>query len=73
MTVDEKNRIVLTKEVRKKAGISSGDRLLAIPFRGGVILIALRGKRFAGYLKDFVYKEEEHEATKYLLGKGCRS
>ena len=41
-----------------------------------MILVALKGKRFAGYLKDFIYDEEAHEATRYLLegGRGeCRS
>jgi len=76
VVVDDKHRILLTREIREKAGISRGDRLLAIPFSGGVILVALKDKRFAGYLKDFIYDEEAHEATKYLLGGGrrkCRS
>ena len=76
VVVDDKHRVLLTREVRERAGISRGDRLLAIPFSGGVVLVALRGKKFAGYLRDFVYDEEAHEATRYLLGGGrerCRS
>ena len=72
VVIDDKRRIVLTREVRERAGISKGDRLLAIPFSRGVILVALKGKRFAGYLKDFIYDEEAHEATRYLLGGGRR-
>jgi len=72
VVVDDKHRVLLTREVREKAGISKGDRLLAIPFSGGVILVALKGKRFAGYLKDFIYDEEAHEATRYLFKGGCR-
>ena len=74
--VDDKHRVLLTREVRKKAGISKGDRLLAIPFSGGVTLVVLGHKRFAGYLQDLVYDEEAHEAAKYLFGEGrkeCQS
>ena len=70
MVVDDEHRVHLTRELREKAGISKGDRLLAIPFSGGIILVALKGRKFAGYLKDFVYDEEAHEATKHLVGRG---
>jgi len=76
VVVDDKHRVLLTREVRKKAGISKGDRLLAIPFSGGVTLVVLGHKRFAGYLRDFVYDEEAHEASEYLFGEGrkeCQS
>jgi len=37
-----------------------------------VILVALKGKRFAGYLKDFIYDEEAHEAIAHLLREARR-
>jgi len=75
VVVDDKNRISLTRELREKIGISKGDRLLAVPFGGAILLIPLRGKKFAGYLKDFIYDEEAHEASRYLFGGrgACRS
>jgi len=67
VVVDDKYRVHLPRRVRERVGISKGSRLLIIPFHEGLILIALKGKKFAGYLKDFVYDEEAHEATKYLF------
>ena len=67
VVVDDKNRISLTRELREKVGISKGDRLLAVPLGGAILLIPLRGKKFAGYLKDFVYDEKAHEASRYLF------
>ena len=75
IVVDEKYRVLLPRGVRERLGISKGDRLLAIPLSGGILLLTLKGKRFAGYLKGFVYNEEEHEASRYLFGgrTECRS
>lgn len=67
--IDEKYRVLLDKEVRKKAGLEKGDELLLIPFKNGVTLLALKGKKFVGSLSGFGYDEEKHEASKYLFGK----
>ena len=67
VVVDDENRIFLSRELREKTGISKSDRLLAVPFGGAILLIPLKGKKFAGYLKDFIYDEEAHEASRYLL------
>ena len=67
LKVDEKYRVVLDKDVREVAGLEKGDELLAIPFRGGVILASLKGKRFVGSLSGFHYDEAAHEASKYLF------
>jgi len=68
VVVDSKYRVTLGREVRSKAGIDRGDRLVAIPFKGGIILVPIKGKSFKGCLDGFDFREEEHEATKYLLG-----
>lgn len=68
--VDNKYRVTLGKEVRSKAGIGKGDKLIVIPFRGGIVLVPVKGKSFKGCLDGFSFREEEHEATRYLLGGG---
>jgi len=75
VVVDDKNRISLARELRERVGISKGDRLLAVPFGGAILLIPLKDRRFVGYLKDFTYDEGAHEASRYLFGgrKTCRS
>jgi bifunctional DNA-binding transcriptional regulator/antitoxin component of YhaV-PrlF toxin-antitoxin module len=64
--VDSKYRVVLEKNVRAVSGIGKGERLTAIPFQGGVILTSARGKRFAGSLDGFKFREESHEADRFL-------
>ena len=76
VVVDEKYRIVLPREVRSKLNIRKGDRVLIVPVPEGALLITVGRDQFAGYLKDFVYEEELHEATRYVLErrrKRCRS
>ena len=67
VVVDEKYRVLLSKELRRRAGIGKGEELLAIPFRGGMILLSLKGKHFNGSLNGFSFNEEKHEASKYLF------
>jgi len=64
--VDSKYRVVLEKRVRNIAGIVKGERLVAIPFTGGVILATAAGKRFAGSLDNLGFREEDHEAGRYV-------
>ena len=70
VVVDSKYRVTLGREVRSKAGIGRGDRLIAIPFKGGVVLVSVKGKSFRGCLDGFNFREEEHEATRHLMGGG---
>ncbi len=48
LDVDEKNRILLDKRVREVTGFKKGDRLVAIPFKGGVMLVNVKNKSFVG-------------------------
>ena len=66
VTVDSKYRVVLERKVRAVAGIVKGERLVAIPFHGGVILTSAAGKKFAGSLRGLGFREEDHEAGRYL-------
>ena len=67
VALDDKYRVVLDKKIREVAGINKGDRLVAIPFTGGVILIAPRGRKFAASLTGFEFKEERHEASRFIF------
>lgn len=69
VSVDERYRVLLDKEVRGIVGIERGDELLSIPFKGGIILVSLKNKNFAGCLSGFRYEESQHEASKYILRK----
>jgi bifunctional DNA-binding transcriptional regulator/antitoxin component of YhaV-PrlF toxin-antitoxin module len=64
--MDSKQRIVLSKRLRKASGIERGDESVAIPFHGGFIIAPTTGKGFAGSLTGFQFNEGTHEATKYL-------
>ena len=67
LELDDKYRVVLGKKIRKVAGINKGDRLVAIPFRGGVILVAPGDHKFAAALTGFEFQEERHEASRFLF------
>jgi len=64
--MDSKRRIVLGKRLREASGINAKDKLIAIPFHGGVIITSTRGKSFAGSLTGFHFDESAHEATTYI-------
>jgi hypothetical protein len=68
--VDGKHRVILNRRVRNVAGLRKGDRLVAIPFRGGVILVNVTGKSFKGSLTGFRFREAEHEASRFLFRRG---
>jgi len=65
--MDDKYRVVLDKKTRKVAGINKGDRLVAIPFKGGIILVAPGDRKFASALTGFEFEEEKHEASRFLF------
>jgi bifunctional DNA-binding transcriptional regulator/antitoxin component of YhaV-PrlF toxin-antitoxin module len=67
VALDDKCRVVLDKKTRKVAGINKGDRLVAIPFKGGVILVALGDRKFTASLTGFEFKEERHEASRFIF------
>jgi len=66
VVVDSKYRVVLGKQVRAAVGIAKGDRLVAVPFAGGVILASSAGRSFADSLDGFKFREEDHEADRFL-------
>lgn len=70
VVVDKKYRVLLGRKLREIIGVEKGGKLLAVPFKGGVILTSLKGKGFIGSLNDFKYDERLHEASKHLFGGG---
>ena len=69
LKVDGRYRILLDKEVRGLLRIAPGDEVLAIPCSEGVLITSLKGKRFKTSLTGFRFREESHEASKYLFKK----
>jgi len=67
LNVDEKNRVLLDKNVLKVTGFKKGDKLVAIPFKGGVTLVNVKNKSFVGSLTNFKFKEENHEGSNFLF------
>ncbi len=66
LKVDDRYRVLLDKEVRELLKVSPGDKVLAIAYSEGVLITSLKGKQFKTSLSGFRYKEESHEASKYL-------
>ncbi len=67
VTLDDRYRIVLDRKTRQVAGLQRGDRLVVIPFKGAVILVAPRGREYAGSLTGFNFVENRHEASRYIF------
>ena len=67
VALDDKYRIVLDKKTRTVAGFKRGDKLVAIPFKGGVILVAPRKGGFVGSLTGFGFEESRHEASRFIF------
>ena len=55
------------QKVRETTGFKKGDKLVAIPFKGGVMLVNVKNKDFVGSLDNFNYKEEKREASKFVF------
>ncbi len=70
LTLDQKNRVLLDRKVRETSGLRKGARLVAIPFKGGVILVDASRKSFVGSMRGFAFNEERHEASKFLFKEG---
>lgn len=74
VSIDEKGRLVLPKKVREEAGIALGSKLLVRASGTGRVelsdpkVLTQQAQRI-GRKKLSGWREEEHEATSYLLGK----
>lgn len=64
--LDEKYRVSIGAELAKESGVRKGERLVAIPFRGGIILERGNSTKFTESLPGFRFEESKHEATKYV-------
>ncbi|MHB1907617.1 MAG: hypothetical protein ACYCQJ_01950 [Nitrososphaerales archaeon] len=51
------------------SGIKKGSKIVAIPFKGEVTLVDVTKDKFSGSLNGFKFKEDQHEATKFLFTK----
>lgn len=69
LKVDDRYRVLLDKEVRQLLRVAPGDKVLAIPYSEGVLITSLKGKRFKTSLSGFRFREESHEASKYIFKK----
>ena len=69
LSLDEKSRVLLDKNIREASGLKKGSKLVAIPFKGGVTLVDVTGKSFVGSRPGFAFDEEQHEASKLLFHK----
>ena len=69
LKVDDRYRVVLDKEVRKFLKVKPGDKVLAIPSSEGVLMISLKRKKFNTSLPGFRYREQNHEASRFLFKK----
>jgi bifunctional DNA-binding transcriptional regulator/antitoxin component of YhaV-PrlF toxin-antitoxin module len=69
LRVDDRYRVVLDREVREFLKVKPGDKVLAIPSTEGVLIVSLKGKSFNNSLPGIKYREEDHEASRYLFKK----
>lgn len=70
LKVDDRYRVVLDREIRKKLKVSPGDKVLALASTEGVVITNLKGKTFESLHPGFDYREEKHEASRYLFDAG---
>ena len=73
LKVDDRYRVVLDKEIRDKLQVEPGDSVLAIPSTNGITVTNLKGKKYASLHPGFNFREEEHEASRYLFGQMKKS
>lgn len=67
LSLDDKNRLLLDKKIREASGLKKGAKLVAIPFKGGVMLVDVSSKSFIGSMTGFAFDEGKHEASKFLF------
>ncbi len=67
VALDDKYRVLLDMKTRKIAGINKRTKLVAIPFKGGIILVASMRRKFQGSLIGFRFAEEQHEASRFIF------
>jgi bifunctional DNA-binding transcriptional regulator/antitoxin component of YhaV-PrlF toxin-antitoxin module len=65
-TVDEKYRVSVGRDAVEESGIRRGERLVVIPFAGGIILEAEGPRKFTESLPGFAFDESRHEADAYV-------
>ncbi len=68
LRVDDRYRVVLDKEIREKLKVEPGDKVLAIPGTDGIMITSLKGKKYESLHPGFNFREEKHEASRYLFG-----
>lgn len=68
LKVDDRYRVVLDREIREKLKVQPGDKVLALASTEGVLITNLKGKKFETLHPGFNYREETHEASRYLFG-----
>jgi AbrB family looped-hinge helix DNA binding protein len=73
VSVDEKGRLVLPKKIREEAGIAPNSRVLVRISGAGKIELSDPNRlkeeaQRVGRKKLSGWREDEHEATTYLLG-----
>jgi hypothetical protein len=63
---------MVAKKTRPEAQNKIGDRLVAIPFKGGVILVVPTDRKFVGSMPGFGFEEERHEASRFIFQRKTR-
>ena len=69
LCLDEKSGVLLDKKLREVSGMKKAAKLVAVQFKSGVMLVGVSEKSFVGSMPGFAYREEEHEASKFLFRK----
>jgi bifunctional DNA-binding transcriptional regulator/antitoxin component of YhaV-PrlF toxin-antitoxin module len=69
LKIDDRYRVVLDKEVRNFLKVQPGDKVLAIPSTDGVVIVPLKDKKFTTSSPGFAFREQDHEASRYLFNK----
>ena len=69
LKVDDRYRVLFDRQVREFLKVELGDEVLAIPHLEGVLIVSLKGRKFKTFFSGFKYREESHEASRYLSKK----
>jgi hypothetical protein len=66
---DDRYRAVLDRKAREFLKVRPRSKVLTIPSSEGVLMILLQGKNFNTSLPGFRYREQAHEASRFLFKK----
>jgi hypothetical protein len=69
---DDRYRAVLGRKVREFLKVRPRSKVLIIPSSEGVLMILLQGKNFNTSLPGFRYREQAHEASRFLFKRRTR-